>query len=166
MFSCNHPIDVAPILQSALFEQLETAVLTSATLAVAEALSTCGGGWDSSMSASWCCLRTLTIRSRRSSTFRPICRTRALRNLPPKQRTGSSPARDHARPGVRAVHQLRADERGLPAALGELEFPMLLQGTLPRARARGIPTYAARGAVRDLIVSGREWTCRDSSSVA
>jgi ATP-dependent DNA helicase DinG len=42
-------------------------------------------------------------------------------------------ARDHARARLRALHQLRADERNLRPLLGLLEYPMLKQGDAPKS---------------------------------
>ena len=136
------PIDVAPILKTCLFDKLECAVLTSATLAV-------GGGFEymrrrlglEHTQRIRVCPRILTTKIKRCSTCRPIL---------PDPRTPQFAAKAADR-----IRRLLEITRGrafvlftsyaqmndvYQRLLGELDFPMLLQGDAPKsASAGGIP---------------------------
>jgi len=127
---------VGPILQRTLFEPLETAVLTSATLAV-------GGGFDYMR-------RRLGLEHVREVVLPSHFdyQKQALFYVPPDlpdPRTpqfaakaadrGPTPTRDHTRTRLRALYQLRADERGSTSAcLANWNFPCFYKETRPRAR--------------------------------
>ena len=115
---------------------VETAVLTSATLAVA-------GGFDSRAEAAgpaatrahWWCPATSITRSRRCSMFRSTCPSRAVRRSPRAPRRRWSRILEHSRgPRLRALHQLPADAAGATTSVSlEIEYPTLMQGTGPRS---------------------------------
>ena len=105
------PIDVGPILRECLWSKLECAVLTSATLAV-------GGGFEYIR-------QRLGMEHARESVLPSHFdyESQALLYVPPDLARSahsaiygegggahSQAAGDHARAGVRALHQLRADE--------------------------------------------------------
>ena len=128
------PIDVAPILQSALFEQLETAVLTSATLAV-------GGGFEYMR-------RRLGLEHVRELVLPSHFdyQKQALFYVPPDLPDPRTP--QFAAKAADRIRRLLEITRGrafvlftsyaqmnevYQRLLGELEFPMLLQGDAPKS---------------------------------
>ena len=127
------PIDVAPILKTCLFDKLECAVLTSATLAV-------GGSFEYMR-------RRLGLEHARESVLPSHFdyENQALFYAPPGPSRSPhaairgagrgphpAPAGNYSRTRFRPVHQLCPDERCVPAPAGLLEFPMLLQGDAPK----------------------------------
>jgi len=128
------PIDVAPILQRTLFEPLETAVLTSATLAV-------GGGFDYMR-------RRLGLEHVREVVLPSHFdyQKQALFYVPPDLPDPRTP--QFAAKAADRVRRLLEITRGrafvlftsyaqmnevYQRLLGELEFPMLLQGDAPKS---------------------------------
>jgi len=128
------PIDVAPILQRTLFEPLETAVLTSATLAV-------GGGFDYMR-------RRLGLEHVREVVLPSHFdyQKQALFYVPPDLPDPRTP--QFAAKAADRVRRLLEITRGrafvlftsyaqmnevYQRLLGELEFPMLLQGNAPKS---------------------------------
>ena len=127
------PIDVAPILKSTLFEQLDTAVLTSATLAVS-------GGFDYIR-------RRLGLEHAREIVLPPHYdyQRQALFYVPPDLPDPYTP--QFAAKAADRIRQLLEITRGrafvlftsyaqmnevYQRLLGEIEFPMLLQGDAPK----------------------------------
>ena len=128
------PIDVAPILKSTLFEQLETAVLTSATLAV------CGGfGYMKSR---------LGVEHAREIVLPPHYdyQRQALFYVPPDLPDPRTP--QFAARATDRIRRLLEITRGrafvlftsyaqmneiYQRLLGELDFPILLQGDAPKS---------------------------------
>ena len=119
---------------SACSSKVDTVVLTSATLAVAGGFDfTCRSAWAWRTRARWWCRATSITRSRRCSTCRSTCRSRATRpspKWPPEEVVQDSGAQPRA--GLRAVHQLSADAAGVRQGSLEIDYPTLLQGTGPR----------------------------------
>ena len=76
------PIDVSQILRQTLFEQVDTAVLTSATLAVNGTFDYIRERLGIRTPANWWLPRTSIMRARPCCTFRRICPIRASRALP------------------------------------------------------------------------------------
>jgi ATP-dependent DNA helicase DinG len=128
------PIDVAPILKSTLFEPLETAVLTSATLAV-------GGGFEYMK-------RRLGLEHVRELVLPPHYDypKQALFYVPPDLPDPRTP--QFASKAADRIRRLLEITRGrafvlftshaqmnevYQRLLGELEFPMLLQGDAPKS---------------------------------
>jgi ATP-dependent DNA helicase DinG len=128
------PIDVAPILKATLFEQLETAVLTSATLAV-------GGGFEYMK-------RRLGLDHVREVVLRSHFDypNQALFYVPPDLPDPRTP--QFAAKAADRIRRLLEITRGrafvlftsyaqmnevYQRLLGELEFPMLLQGDAPKS---------------------------------
>ena len=128
------PIDVAPILKNTLFEQLETAVLTSATLAV-------GGGFEYMK-------RRLGVERAREVVLPPHYdyANQALFYVPPDLPDPRTP--QFAAKASDRIRRLLEITRGRAFVLftsyaqmnevhyrllGELEFPMLLQGDAPKS---------------------------------
>src|SRR5258706_15382730 len=128
------PIDVGPILQRTLFEPLETAVLTSATLAV-------GGGFDYMR-------RRLGLEHVREVVLPSHFdyQKQALFYVPPDLPDPRTP--QFAAKAADRVRRLLEITRGrafvlftsyaqmnevYQRLLGELEFPMLLQGDAPKS---------------------------------
>ncbi len=128
------PIDVAPILQRTLFEPLETAVLTSATLAV-------GGGFEYMR-------RRLGLEHVREVVLPSHFdyQKQALFYVPPDLPDPRTP--QFAAKAADRIRQLLEITRGRAFVLftsyaqmnevyhrllGELEFPMLLQGDAPKS---------------------------------
>jgi ATP-dependent DNA helicase DinG len=128
------PIDVAPILKSVLFEQLETAVLTSATLAV-------GGGFEYMK-------RRLGVERVREVVLPSHYDypNQALFYVPPDLPDPRTP--QFAAKASDRIRRLLEITRGRAFVLftsyaqmnevyhrllGELEFPMLLQGDAPKS---------------------------------
>ena len=128
------PIDVAPILKNTLFEQLETAVLTSATLAV-------GGGFEYMK-------RRLGVERAREVVLPPHYdyANQALFYVPPDLPDPRTP--QFAAKAADRIRRLLEITRGRAFVLftsyaqmnevyhrllGELEFPMLLQGDAPKS---------------------------------
>jgi len=128
------PIDVAPILKNTLFEQLETAVLTSATLAV-------GGGFEYMK-------RRLGAERAREVVLPPHYdyANQALFYVPPDLPDPRTP--QFAAKASDRIRRLLEITRGRAFVLftsyaqmnevyhrllGELEFPMLLQGDAPKS---------------------------------
>ena len=100
-------------------------------------------------------------RSRRSST----CRSRCRDPRSPEFADGGRPRGDrdpeaHARPRVRAVHQLRDAARGAARSRETaLDYPILVQGTAPRSAL--LRRSSARRRTRCCSrrpASGRAWT--------
>ncbi len=97
------------------------------------ASSTCASGWASARRASWWCRRTSSTASRRCSICRRRCPTRASPIFPRPPRELHPPrARDHARPRLLPLHQLRQMRDLYERLLPVLDFPILLHGTAPR----------------------------------
>ncbi|HWX95161.1 MAG TPA: ATP-dependent DNA helicase, partial [Terriglobales bacterium] len=128
------PIDVAPLLKATLFEQLETAVLTSATLAV-------GGGFEYMK-------RRLGLDHVREVVLPSHFDypKQALLYVPPDLPDPRTP--QFAAKAADRIRQLLEITRGrafvlftsyaqmnevYQRLLGELEFPMLLQGDAPKS---------------------------------
>ncbi len=128
------PIDVAPILKSVLFEQLETAVLTSATLAVS-------GGFEYMK-------RRLGLEHAREVVLPSHFdyARQALFYVPPDLPDARTP--QFAAKAADRIRRLLEVTRGrafvlftsyaqmnevYQRLLGELEFPMLLQGDAPKS---------------------------------
>jgi ATP-dependent DNA helicase DinG len=128
------PIDVAPILKATLFEQLETAVLTSATLAV-------GGGFEYMK-------RRLGLEHVREVVLPSHFDypKQALFYVPPDLPDPRTP--QFAAKAADRIRRLLEITRGrafvlftsyaqmnevYQRLLGELEFPMLLQGDAPKS---------------------------------
>jgi ATP-dependent DNA helicase DinG len=128
------PIDVAPILKNVLFEQLETAVLTSATLAV-------GGGFEYMK-------RRLGVERAREVVLPSHYdyANQALFYVPPDLPDPRTP--QFAAKASDRIRRLLEITRGRAFVLftsyaqmnevyhrllGELEFPMLLQGDAPKS---------------------------------
>ena len=128
------PIDVAPILKATLFEQLETAVLTSATLAV-------GGGFQYMK-------RRLGLDHAREVVLPSHFDypKQALLYVPPDLPDPRTP--QFAAKAADRIRQLLEITRGrafvlftsyaqmnevYQRLLGEIEFPMLLQGDAPKS---------------------------------
>jgi ATP-dependent DNA helicase DinG len=128
------PIDVAPILKNTLFEQLETAVLTSATLAV-------GGGFEYMK-------RRLGVERAREVVLPSHYdyANQALFYVPPDLPDPRTP--QFAAKASDRIRRLLEISRGRAFVLftsyaqmnevyhrllGELEFPMLLQGDAPKS---------------------------------
>jgi ATP-dependent DNA helicase DinG len=128
------PIDVAPILKNTLFEQLETAVLTSATLAV-------GGGFEYMK-------RRLGVERAREVVVPSHYdyANQALFYVPPDLPDPRTP--QFAAKASDRIRRLLETSRGRAFVLftsyaqmnevyhrllGELEFPMLLQGDAPKS---------------------------------
>jgi len=128
------PIDVAPILKSTLFEQLETAVLTSATLAV-------GGGFEYMK-------RRLGVERAREVVLPSHYdyANQALFYVPPDLPDPRTP--QFAAKASDRIRRLLEVTRGRAFVLftsyaqmnevyhrllGELEYPMLLQGDAPKS---------------------------------
>ncbi|HST10489.1 MAG TPA: helicase C-terminal domain-containing protein, partial [Terriglobales bacterium] len=128
------PIDVAPILKSTLFEQLETAVLTSATLAVS-------GGFEYMK-------RRLGLEHVREVVLPSHFdySRQALFYVPPDLPDARTP--QFAAKAADRIRRLLEITRGrafvlftsyaqmnevYQRLLGELEFPMLLQGDAPKS---------------------------------
>ena len=103
------------LLREQLFDKLDTVVLTSATLAVARQFRLrAEAAGARSMRARWLCPAISIIRSRRCSTCRSICPTRAVPAFSARRgRRDYAHPEAQPRPGVRAVHQLSADAAGL-----------------------------------------------------
>ena len=127
------PIDVAPILKTCLFDKLECAVLTSATLAVGGSFEYMRSGWAWSTPAKLFCLRISTIENQ------------ALFYVPPDLPDPRTP--QFAAKAADRIRRLLEITRGrafvlftsyaqmndvYQRLLGELEFPMLLQGDAPK----------------------------------
>ena len=128
------PIDVAPILKATLFEQLETAVLTSATLAV-------GGGFEyMKRRLGLDHLREVVLPSHYDYP------NQALFYVPPDLPDPRTP--QFAAKAADRIRRLLEITRGrafvlftsyaqmnevYQRLLGELEFPMLLQGDAPKS---------------------------------
>ena len=128
------PIDVAPILKSCLFDQLECAVLTSATLAV-------GGGFEY--------IRTRLGLEHAREVVLPShfdYETQAVLYVPPDLPDPRTP--QFAARAADRIRRLLEITRGrafclftsyaqmneiYQRLLGELEFPMLLQGDAPKS---------------------------------
>src|SRR5689334_21296659 len=127
------PIDVAPILKSCLFDNLECAVLTSATLAV-------GGGFDYIRGR-------LGVEHARESVLRSHFdyENQALFYVPPDLPDPRTP--QFAPKAADRIRSLLEISRGrafvlftsyaqmneiYQRLLGELEFPLLLQGDAPK----------------------------------
>ena len=135
MSSCRpRPSTWRPFCKTPLFEKLESAVLTSATLAVGGGFEYMRGGWAWSMPAKSCCPRISITRARRCFMCRPIL---------PDPRTPQFAAKAADR-----IRRLLEITRGrafvlftsyaqmnevYQRLLGELEFPMLLQGDAPKS---------------------------------
>ena len=153
------PIEVSQFLDERLFDRVDTAILTSATLAVA-------GSFEYT-------LRRLGLRAARTECSEPFRSqeaspaVRSAESARPAQsgvrgRRGEGDRRDpHAQPraGVRAVHQLSADAADLRPRVARNPVSDAAAGhrTAQRA-ARRIPLDAECGAVRDLVIlagSGR-----------
>ena len=128
------PIDVAPILKNTLFEQLETAVLTSATLAV-------GGGFEYMKRR----LGLEHVREVVLPSHYDYAR-QALFYVPPDLPDPRTP--QFAAKAADRIRRLLELSRGrafvlftsyaqmhevYQRLLGELEFPMLLQGDAPKS---------------------------------
>jgi ATP-dependent DNA helicase DinG len=128
------PIDVAPILKSCLFDQLECAVLTSATLAV-------GGGFDYIR-------KRLGLEQARELVLPSHFdyENQALFYVPPDMPDPRTP--QFAAKAADCIRRLLEITRGrafvlftsyaqmndvYQRLLGELEFPMLLQGDAPKS---------------------------------
>ena len=128
------PIDVAPILKSCLFDTLDCAVLTSATLAV-------GGGFDYIRGR-------LGLERARESVLRSHFdyETQALFYVPPDLPDPRTP--QFAPKAADCIRSLLEISRGrafvlftsyaqmneiYQRLLGELDFPMLLQGDAPKS---------------------------------
>ncbi len=148
------PIDVSPILKTCLFDKLECAVLTSATLAV-------GGSFEY--------MRQRLGLEHARETVLPShfdYENQALFYVPPDLPDPRTP--QFAAKAADRIRRLLEVTRGrafvlftsyaqmndvYQRLLGELEFPMLLQGDAPENRAAGgIPPHSPRGPVRDLVV--------------
>jgi ATP-dependent DNA helicase DinG len=128
------PIDVAPILKSCMFEKLECAVLTSATLAV-------GGGFEY--------MRQRLGLDHARETVLPShfdYESQALLYVPPDLPDPRTP--QFAAKAADRIRRLLAITRGrafvlftsyaqmndvYERLLGELEYPMLLQGEAPKS---------------------------------
>jgi len=128
------PIDVAPILKSTLFEQLETAVLTSATLAVSGGFAYMRGRLGLEHA------REVVLPSHYDYS------QQALLYVPPDLPDPRTP--QFAAKAADRVRRLLEITRGrafvlftsysqmneiYQRLLGELEFPMLLQGDAPKS---------------------------------
>src|SRR5207248_1414325 len=128
------PIDVAPILKSCLFDRLECAVLTSATLAV-------GGGFDYMR-------RRLGLEQTRELVLASHFdyANQAMFYVPPDLPDPRTP--QFAARAADRIRRLLAITRGrafclftsyaqmneiYQRLLGELEYPMLLQGDAPKS---------------------------------
>ena len=148
------PITVSDILRTTLFEHLESAVLTSATLAVA-------GGFDYIRNR-------LGIQHARELVVQSHFdyESQALLYVPPDLPDPRQP--QFVERAAERVRELLEITRGrafclftsyalmnqlYERLLGELDFPMLLQGNAPKnALAGRVPAYAERRAVCDIVV--------------
>ena len=158
------PIDVAPILKTCLFDKLECAVLTSATLAV-------GGGFEYMR-------QRLGLEHAREAVLPSHFdyENQALFYVPPDLPDPRTP--QFTAKAADRIRRLLEITRGrafvlftsyaqmnevYQRLLGELEFPMLLQGDAPKTRcsrnsgSRPTPCCSQRRR------SGRAWTCRASN---
>jgi ATP-dependent DNA helicase DinG len=151
------PITVSQILRSVLFEHLESAVLTSATLAVAGEFEYIRNRLGIQHA------RELVVPSHFDYE------SQALLYVPPDLpdprdprfvgagfATSSATAGDYARTGVLPIHQLCADESALRAPAGRTRIPHAAAGQRAQeCAAGGVPPHAQRGAVCNFVVLAR-----------
>ena len=158
------PIDVGPILKTALFDQLECAILTSATLAV-------GGGFE-------------YMRGRLGLEYaREVVlpshfdyQSQALFYVPPDLPDPRTP--QFCAQAADRIRRLLEITRGrafvlftsyaqmndvYQRLLGELEFPMLLQGDAPKTALLQEFRLTPNAVLFATSSFGRVWTCRESS---
>ena len=154
---------------STLFEQYSSVILTSATLTVPRPAVRLRphpqAPRPDPARANSSSPRTSTTPSRRSSTCRPTCPTRATPTSCP--RPPSAPAACSRSPAAAPSASSPATRRCATctnASCAELPYPLLLQGTAPRnvllEQFRDTPNAVLFGT----STSGRASTCRASSS--
>ncbi len=166
VFLAATPIDVSEILRERLFDQFDTVVLTSATLAV-------GGRFDylkqrlGILPANECCRRNSIFASRRCCIFRRRCRTCATRNFRRARRKKSRRLLEISEGRAFCLFTSYAQMKDVHERVSaRVTFPLLLQGTAPRSvlldRFRSTPNavlFATSSFWQGVDVPGAQLSC-------
>ena len=152
--------------------KLDTAMLTSATLAVGGGFEYMRSGSAWSARASWWCPRTSTTRRRRCSTFRRTCRIRAP-HFAAKPRTHPPPAGNHARDAPSAYSPATPRcTTSTTACWASWHIRCCCRDGAEKRAAGRIPHHAECGAVRHRVLlagcgrAGRAIELRDHRPAA
>ena len=164
--SCRPPPSTfRPSSAERLFDKVDTVVLTSATLAVAGGVriraEAPGPGERPHAGRA---RATSIIRSRRCSTCRSTCPSRAARLSPRRPPTKCVRFCEHSRGRAFVLFTSYQQMRLVYDSVSlEIEYPTLLQGTGPRTRCSTSSAPRPTACCSRLPRSGRAWTCRASS---